>query len=262
MKKPKSDYVIQTVSNALRLMEAFRGEEELGVTELSRRLSLHKNNVFRLLATLEEAGYVDQSDASDRYRLGVRCLELGQSFAGSRGLLQRARPVLEGLSAELGETSHVALLHDYDVVHLDGQLPDQLLFAGLRVGRRLPAHSTALGKSLLAFADDGLREAFDRDVIAGGRLQASSEATIEDRDKFFEHLRTVASDGFALDVEECQTGICCVAAPIHDGGGRLVGALSLSGPACRLTEVGLRERLAPALVAATDELSRQLGFGG
>ena len=76
MKRPKSDYAIQTVDNAFRLLEAFRGDEELGVTELSRRLGLHKNNVFRLLATLEGRGYVEQSPASDRYRLGVSCAQL------------------------------------------------------------------------------------------------------------------------------------------------------------------------------------------
>jgi DNA-binding MarR family transcriptional regulator len=87
MKKPKGEYAIQTVVNAMRLLEAFRDEEELGVTELSRRLSLHKNNVFRLLATLEQQGYIEQSTASDRYRLGVESLELGQAFLRGRTLL-------------------------------------------------------------------------------------------------------------------------------------------------------------------------------
>jgi DNA-binding IclR family transcriptional regulator len=88
MKKPKSDYVIQTVTHALSLLEAFEGEEELGVTDLARRLGLHKNNVFRLLATLLEKGYIEQDSDTERYRLGVRCLEIGQSNqlvnAGSR----------------------------------------------------------------------------------------------------------------------------------------------------------------------------------
>src|SRR5271157_6484304 len=101
MKRPKSDYAIQTVSNALSLLHAFHCEEELGVTELSRRLRLHKNNVFRLLATLEESGYVEQAPASDRYRLSFACLALGQAFVRSRKLLREAQPLLEGLSEDL-----------------------------------------------------------------------------------------------------------------------------------------------------------------
>ena len=101
MKKPKGDYAIQTVVNAMRLLEAFRDEEELGVTELAQLLSLHKNNVFRLLATLEAQGYIEQSTTSDRYRLGVETLELGQSFLRGRTLLRAARRILEALASEL-----------------------------------------------------------------------------------------------------------------------------------------------------------------
>ena len=98
--KPKSDYSIQTVSNALRMLESFYKSDELGVSELSRRLRLHKNNVFRLLATLEEHGYIEQSLETERYRLGTRCLELSQSFARGNALLQRAHPILNELAPE------------------------------------------------------------------------------------------------------------------------------------------------------------------
>ena len=94
MRRSKSDYVIQTVVNALRLLEVFQEDEILGVTELSRRLDLHKNNVFRLLATLEEQGYVEQCD-DDRYCLGTACLELGHAFSRTRSIARQARPILE-----------------------------------------------------------------------------------------------------------------------------------------------------------------------
>ena len=103
MRRSKSDYVIQTVTNALRVLEAFRDKEELGVTELSRRLGLHKNNVFRLLATLEDKGYVEQCADSDRYQLGVRCLELGYTYGRSGGLLRHARGILEDLARVTGK---------------------------------------------------------------------------------------------------------------------------------------------------------------
>ena len=101
--KPKSDYSIQTVSNALRMLESFYRTDELGVSELVRRLRLHKNSVFRLLATREEHGYIEQSPETERYRLGTRCLELGQGFSRGHALLRRARPVLEELALKAGE---------------------------------------------------------------------------------------------------------------------------------------------------------------
>jgi DNA-binding IclR family transcriptional regulator len=260
MKKPKGDYAIQTVVNAMRLLEAFRDEEELGVTELSRRLSLHKNNVFRLLATLEQQGYIEQCAASDRYRLGVESLELGQAFLRGRTLLRRARPLLEGLAKQLEETVHLAALREFEVVHLDGALGEQLVMTSLRVGRRLPLHCTALGKALLGGSPENVREAYDRATTEAGGLVARTASTIADRDKFFEHVRTVAGAGFALDLEECDPGLACAAAPVHDASGRLIAAVSVSGPAFRLTEERLLRGVVPAVIGAADALSRELGY--
>ena len=259
MKKPKGEYSIQTVINALRLLEEFQDAEELGVTHLSRRLDLHKNNVFRLLATLEQRGYVDQSPETERYRLGVRTLELGRAFTRSRSLLQRARPILRALAGALGESAHLGVLRGFEVVHLDGAAPDRLILSRVRVGWRLPAHCTALGKALLGCAPESVREAFDRTVVAGG-LERRTPATIADRDKFFEHLRTVAVQGFAVDAEECEEGLCCVAAPVYDGEGDLVAALSVSGPAFRLDGDGPLREVAGKVTQVADRLSRDLGY--
>ena len=92
VRREKTNYIIQSVSHALDVLEQFSGEpDELGVTELSKRLKLHKNNVFRLLATLEARGYIEQNKATENYRLGVRCLRIGQRFVMQTGLLRQAR---------------------------------------------------------------------------------------------------------------------------------------------------------------------------
>jgi DNA-binding IclR family transcriptional regulator len=148
--KPKNEYAIQTVANALRMLEVFHSESEMGVSDLARRLGLHKNKAFRLLATLDLAGYIQQSPETGLYRLGPRCLELGHAFTRNQSLMRHARPILEQLSAEACETAHLATLHDNQVVHLDGIVPSQLVLTGSRVGERLPSHCTALGKALLA----------------------------------------------------------------------------------------------------------------
>lgn len=260
MKRPRSDYVIQTVRNAFRLLEAFQGAEEQGVTELSRKLELHKNNVFRLLATLEEAGYVEQCTESDRYRLDVRCLELGQAYARTRGLIQLSRPVLEALARDCGEAAHLGAIRSFEVVHLNGVQAAHLIQTGLRVGQSLPVHCTALGKVLVACGSPEFLDHFDQEVLQAGPLPAPTPQTIVDPDKLREHLHGVASQGFALDIEECERGLCCAAAPVYEASGRLVGALSVSAPTFRLGGGALENMALPALVRAGDQLSRQLGF--
>jgi DNA-binding IclR family transcriptional regulator len=259
MKRPKSDYVILAVRNALRVLEAFRDEGQLGVTELARRLGLHKNNVFRILATLEQQGYVEQCGEHEAYRLGVRCLELGRSYAGTRSLLRTARPVLAALARRSGESAHLAELREFEVVHLDGEQAPGLLQTGLRVGRTLPVHCTALGKVLLACGSSALQESFARDVLPRG-LESRTALTVVDRDKLLEHLHAVAANGYATDVEECAAGLCCAAAPVFDASGEVVAALSISGPSVRLSEEALQRAAVPAVLAAAQDLSRQLGY--
>jgi IclR family KDG regulon transcriptional repressor len=260
MKKPKSEYAIQTVTNALRLLEAFREEVDLGVTELSNRLGLHKNNVFRLLATLELAGYAQQCADSDRYELGPKTLELGQSFLRNREIGRRARRFLWKLAEETRETTHLAVMRGFAVVHLDGVQSSHLIRSSSRIGATLPVHCTALGKVLLGCSQDGLREQFDRTVVAEGGLAARTGATITDPHKFFEHIRTASVRGFALDLEECELGLRCAAAPVYDASGDVVAALSVSGPAQRMDEERLLQTLVPAVMDAADRLSRDLGY--
>ena len=261
MRRPKSSYVIQAVANGLRLLEEFgETDAELGVTELSLRIGLHKNNVFRLLATLEQQGYVEQCAQTERYRLGRSCLRLGQRFLATRSLSRFARPLLERLAGETGESAHLGVLAGHDVVHLDGEQPDQLVATKLRTGQMLAAHCTALGKVLLAGKSAAALAQLDKERVRAGKLVAHTPATIVDREKFFEHLRAVASQGYALDLEECAPGLCCVAAPVHDASGSVVAALSISAPAFRVNESRILDEVMPRVVAAARELSQRLGF--
>ena len=258
MSKPKRAYLVQGISNALRLLECFGEREEFGLTELAARVGLGKNTAFRALATLVVHGYLEQDEENGPYRLGPAALELAHRLAGGQALLRRARPVLEALARSLGETSHLAVLRDFEVVHLDGEPADRPVVAGLRLGRRAPAHCTALGKVLLAHAAPELREAFDREVVAAG-LPAFTRATITDRSKLFEELRAIPHRGFALDLEEWSEGLTCVAAPVQDRTGAVVAALSISGPAFRNDAPDLLVHHAPELVRAAGRLSAALG---
>jgi DNA-binding IclR family transcriptional regulator len=232
---------------------------EIGVAELARRLGLHKNNVFRLLATLQEGGYIEQDPRTERYRLGLAALDLGQSFLRSRPLLDRARPFLEELSEGTSESAHVGVLDDFEVVHLAGFAPDRLIVTPLRVGRRLPVHCTALGKVLIGYCPEAQREAYDR-ALTRNALVARTRATIVDPDKLIEHLRTVAGQGFAIDRDECEVGLACAAAPVHDASGRVAAALSVSAPSTRVSEEELLRDVLPRVTQAAERLSRELGY--
>ncbi|MGH0028293.1 MAG: IclR family transcriptional regulator [Myxococcota bacterium] len=260
MKKAKGEYSIQTVANALRVLEEFQGDVEIGVAELSRRLGLHKNNVFRLLATLEEAGFIEQDLETERYRLGLGALELGRAFLRGRPLIERAMPHLRELSDRFDESTHLGVLHDFQVVHVAGHAPERLLVTPSRVGTRLPVHCTALGKVLIGCCPEGQREAYDRTVAAEGSLAPRTKRTITDPDKFFEHIRTVAGQGFATDLDECEAGLVCAAAPVYDSTGRVAAALSLSAPASRLGEEQLIREVLPQVMASAERLSRELGY--
>lgn len=256
-RKEKSEYIIQAVDHALDLLEQFQGDiDELGVTELSKRLKLHKNNVFRLLATLESRNYIEQNRVTENYRLGLKTLELGQTFIKQMGLLRQSRPVLEALVKECNETTYVAILKDSHIVYLDVVETDLTVRVVPRVGSRLPAYCTAAGKIQLAYMTD---EELDN-YLPAKELKRYTANTITDRDEFKAHLARIVELGYAIDDEEMDAGVCCVAAPIRDYTRRIIGAVSISGPSMRFSKARMEQELIPLVQRAGEDISTKLGF--
>jgi IclR family KDG regulon transcriptional repressor len=257
-KKDKSDYMILAVSHALDLLEQFHAEDavELGVTEISRRLKLHKNNVFRLLATLESRGYVEQNPITGNYRLGLRTLELRQSMIRQMALLPYAKPALEELVKECDETAYVAVLKENLSVYLYGVESHATVRVVSRLGSRLPAYCTAAGKVMLA----GLPENDLERYLSRTELAPFTPNTIVERDKLREHLKEVAAQGHAIDNEELEIGVRGVAAPIHDYRSVVVGAVIISGPAMRFTDGRVRDELTPLACRTAEAISVKLGY--
>jgi len=257
VKKEKTEYVIQAVYHALDLLEQFRDDvDELGVTELSKRLKLHKNNVFRLLATLESRNYIEQNKVTENYRLGLKTLELGQTFIKQMGLLRQARPVLERLVKECNETTYVAILKDLQIVYLDVVETDMTVRVVPRVGTQLPAYCTAAGKVQIAHLTDGELENF----LPAKGLKRFTPSTITDRNELKKQLKTIAEQGYAIDDEELDIGVRCIGAPIRDYTRRIIGAVSISGPSMRLTEERMEKELIPIVKKAAEEISSKLGY--
>ena len=256
-KKEKSEYIIQAVDHALDLLEQFHDDvDELGVTELSKRLKLHKNNVFRLLATLESRNYIEQNRVTENYRLGLKTLELGQTFIKQMGLLRQSRPVLEWLVRECNETTYVAILKEFHIVYLDVVETDLTVRVVPRVGARLPAYCTAAGKVQMAFMTDEELEHY----LPAKELKRYTPNTITDRDDFKRHLKEINEQGYAVDNEELDVGVKCVGAPIRDYTRRIVGAVSISGPSMRFMDDRMDKELIPLVKKAAEEISLKLGY--
>lgn len=256
-KKEKSEYLIQSVSHALDLLEQFHDEvDELGVTELSKRLKLHKNNVFRLLATLESRGYMEQNKVTENYRLGLKTLELGQTFVKQMGLLRQSRPVLECLVRECNETSYIAIIKDFDIIYLDVVETDLTVRVVPRVGARLPAYCTAAGKVQLAYMSE---EELDQ-YFPAKELKGYTPNTIINAGELKKHLKKIAEQGYAIDNEELDIGVRCVGSPIRDYTRRIVGAVSVSGPSMRLSQERIDKELVPLVKKAAEEISFKLGY--
>ncbi len=257
-KKDKSEYVIQSVDHAVDLLEQFQGDlDELGVTELSRRMNLHKNNVFRLLATLESRNYIQQNSATGDYRLGLKTLELGQIFIKQQWLLRQSRPVLEALVKECNETSYISVFKDHQTVCVDTVETDHAVRVFQRVGTRLPAYCTAAGKILLASMTTGELDSY----ISGRDLKKYTPNTITDREMLNRHLYEVADQGFAMDDEEHDNGVRSISSPLRDYTRRLIGAVSISAPSNRFSYERMEKEFIPLIRTAQERICAKFGYG-
>ena len=257
MRREKTNYIIQSVSHALDVLEQFAGEvEELGVTELSKRLKLHKNNVFRLLATLESRGYIEQNKSSESYRLGIRCLQVGQNYVSQMGLLRQAQPIIQGLSDTAGETAFVAVLRKNAVVQLATVEADRPVRLRASVGDTLPLHCTASGKVHLAHIPAAeLQENYLNN------LSRHTDQTLTDHVALQAHLRVVAEVGYGLELGEYIADVNAIAVPIRDYTRNVVSSIALAGPAYRMDSGRIERELVPLMRQAGRDLSSRLGFG-
>jgi DNA-binding IclR family transcriptional regulator len=257
IKRKKSDYIIHSVDHAFDVLEAFRADEpELGVTQLAKMLNLHKNNVFRILATLESRGYVEQNPRTGNYRLGLKAFESGQAYLRHTNLLSVAHPEMEILTGELHENAYLAVLRGDYVFYLDEIIADQTIQVVSRLGTRAAPHCTATGKVFLAFIDEELADA----ILSARPLEKMTPNTIVEKRKLKSELKNVLADGFAIDREEWNEGLKCVAAPILDYYGKIQGTLSVSGPSERMDDKRVKSEIIPTVIKRANEASRKMGY--
>ncbi|UGT62691.1 IclR family transcriptional regulator [Nocardia asteroides] len=241
------------VEKAISLLVAFGGEASagLGVSELARRTQLSKSTAFRLLGMLERSGVVER--AGTGYRLGARLHQLGQAVYAPEH--ERVRdlllPFLTDLYERTRHTVHLAALHGTDVVYLAKLYGHRTATAPSRIGGRLPAHGTAIGKALLAYTPD-----MASDVLAHP-LTALTPYTITDPVRLSAELVAVRAAGRAIDNQESRIGLSCLAVPVFDGHGHAMAGLSVSGPQGQMDMHRLETTLRQVCAAATQALARR-----
>jgi DNA-binding IclR family transcriptional regulator len=249
---------VQSVVRSLELLEAVAGRSESGLLELAERTGLRPSTAHRLLATLVERGYVVQNAQNSRYRLGHRVVALaGRAEDRMARLRASVEPWMRRILEQYDESTNLAVLDRFSVVYVDQLESSRAVRMFTRIGSRVPAHATGVGKALLAFQPAPMLE----QLYAGEPFAELTARTITSAESLRQELERVRRRGYALDREEYDDGVACVAAPIFDHTGETLAAISVSGPVDRINRLDLRE-VGEQLVAQTLEISRELGFSG
>ncbi len=250
-----SRYTVDAAAKALELLSVFSFREpRLSLAELAKRTGIPRATAFRLLSTLEQAGFLAKEHGA--YQLGIKCFVLGNIVAGGFDLRETAHPHLVALRDATRETTQIAILDHWHVVYLERMVsPLPAGFMRTRAGAILPAYCTALGKTLLAFRP----EIEVTTWAAKQKFTALTPRTVTSAARLLKELREIRERGYGLDLEEREKGVCCVAAPVRNHTGHVVAAISMAGPTHRLPRALEGSEVAAAVVAAARAISVDLG---
>lgn len=249
-------YRIQVLDRAFHILDVIaESEDGFGLPDVAERTQLHKSTAHRLLMVLESARFVERDAVSGNYRLGSRVMELGLSAAAHLDVYKVARPHLQTLMEETGETAHLAVLRDREVVTLMTVESRQTLRAPRAAGARTPAYCTSLGKAMLAYLQPRELDDYVNDTA----FQAFTPKTGITAERFQSEIRATRRRGYAIDDEEWELGLRCLAAPVRDGGSGVIAAIGISGPVFRIGRKRL-PLLARAVTSTAANISEALGF--
>ncbi|MFH1523773.1 MAG: IclR family transcriptional regulator [Chloroflexota bacterium] len=235
---------IQSLARGLKILDLLaQAQDGLSITELAETLDVDKGSASRLVSTLARYGYAEKDDVTRRYHLGPQVVSLSRSVLTRLPLRDAVKPYLRQMMERTGECAHLAVPAQGKVLYIDQVESPATLRVNAQVGTMNPLHCTALGKVLLAFGD----------VDFPAELDTFTTHTITDPKALRRHLNEIRKQGYAVDDEEFDIGVRCLAVPVFDFRGRAVGSIGISGPATRVT----RERL-PELAAVVLEIGKTL----
>ena len=243
------------VDRALAVLQYLAHQSgEHGVRALSVALGMSPSTVFRLLESLERTGFVAQNEQTSRYRIGMQAVQLGISALSSFNLTSIAPNYLHELVVETGESCFLGVLDDGEIVYLFKEEGHYAIRTMATLGSRRPVHCTALGKAFLAILPPTEAQA----IVERKGMPALTRHTITNMERLWEELADIRMQGYAVDREEVEEGLICVAAPVRDYQGQTVAAISIAGPAGRMAPC--EERYGRRIAATAREISMVLGY--
>lgn len=248
---------IQSINRALDIIELLSAEGDgLGVSEISRRIGLHKSTTYRILQTLAARNYVEKNDEGT-YRIGLNLIKTVSCYINSLELQTEARPFIARITGDLGLTCHLGVLDGNEVVYIEKMdvYSDVRLYS--QIGVHVPSYSCSLGKCLLSnFSNSDLRK-----IMANCSFTRFTDKTIASIEELSRDLDLVRKRGWAMDDEESKGGYRCVGAPIYDYRGDIIAAISASGSTATFTEDRIRP-VAEYLMLRANEISKSMGYTG
>jgi DNA-binding IclR family transcriptional regulator len=258
MKKTKPNYPIKVLDKSLSVLEILlKKGSSMNMIELSEKLGFYPSTIHRILDTLKHWGYVEQDPHTQKYQLGLKALELGMAKLHQMDLVREATPYLKELVKQCNETVHLGVLEEGEVLYLAKEESSQTIRMISYVGKRAPLHCTALGKVLLTYLSTEER----KKILGEKVLPRFTENTITDRRELEKELSKVREQGFALDREENEKDVRCVAAPIRNYQGEVIAAISISSPIFRIDK-NAQNDLKKALIETSKNISMRLGYNG
>lgn len=249
----------QSVEKTLQIIEVMaRAREALRLKDIAAAVNMPASTTLRMVGTLVALGYAMQDAETQRYRLTLRFAQIGSLINAQFSIRDVVRPYLLRLSAQLGESACLAVEEDMEVIYIDvADGPDGMLKITQRIGKRAPMHSTGVGKLMLTeYTPEQLRL-----LVETRGLACLTPRTATSLEALTRELAAIRSRGYALDDEECELGARCVAAPLHDHSGKIIAAVSVSGPISRMTHKRI-EAIAPILLDTTHEISTLMAYDG
>ncbi len=247
-----SKYILQSVDNALRILDLLGEHPELGASEVAKLLGIGRTSAFRLLTTLERRKFINKG-MNNKYRLGMKFPYLGSILLNRSSIIRTAHPYLEDLSHQVKENCNLVVLEDdYNVRFIDKVRSPSSLHMETFVGVARPAYCTATGKVLLAYLDEPAIE----DYLENMHFKQFTDATIKNAQDFRAVLTEVRKLGYASNIGESEFGLIAYAAPILDLSGKAVAAISVAGPSERIQ--ANREQIISSVKATAAQISNNL----
>lgn len=245
--------IVPAVEKAIQILQCFKdGEEEYGPAELGRILNANRSTIFHILRTLEHYGLLQRNESTKKFRLGYSLLDLGNVVLRRMDLRTIAKPMMQELVDETGETVLLTILDGQSVMVVGRVESRRRVRTTSSVGARLPVSATADGKVFLAWAADSVVDA----VLGPGPLRRFTEVSITDAEAFKRELARVREQGYGVDDEEYSSGVRGISAPVRDFRGKVVAAITLAG-------FGISDERLPELidkvVSTAAEVSQRLG---